>query len=818
MCRLINRSAHSGSAALFVSAALFILSTVPVQADEYTDWCWQNSRTTQNELWGVSVVDSNIVWIAGYNRTVLKTVDGGNSWSVQDVPTSYNLQDLSAVNAQTAWAVGGGYLDQQVVLKTSDGGKTWTAQTNPAGTLMLSVSAVDAATAWAVGANGKIIKTVNGGQTWSEQTSPTGQHLWSVTAVDQNTAWAVGWGDTIIKTTNGATWAAQNSSTAGAYFFAVTAVNGTHAWAVADGGIIATTTNGTSWRNQVITSAPSFRGVSAADETHAWAVGSYGKLYATLDGENWAPQTPPGSVSLNGACVLDTQTVWAVGNYGTIIRTDDGGATWLRRSSAMDVGVNNTELKMTDATNGWVVGFENGTVWGRIYRTADAGYSWTRQDAPGTITHLYALTALDTNTAWATGYKGYTWRTTDGHTWTQLITPPLDSGSMRGISAANGNTAWQVGDGGLIWKTENGSTFTVQSSPTSYHLTAVHALSPATAYAVGASGTILKTTDGTHWNLQTGITPATSLHFSGVYAVNAATAWAVGEGGMLYKTTDGANWIQQTSPTALWLNKVWASDGNHAWAVADQGSTLIRTTNGTDWAAIPSPVPVGIKLAGVTGVGPDCVWAVGSFGTIIHTCFVSSTLPIHGPQGRLVTITGSGFGPTRDASFVSFGGIPASPFGSWSDSRITCFVPAGVPMGLTSLWVEAPWGKTRRVPYTIDALAMPHIDSLAPASGPAGREVRISGTGFGLITDFSHPWVTFGSVAATAYTSWNETEIRALVPSSILGTVQVNVHTAAGTSNALLFDILRADGMLILLTGRGDKTDGKHGGELWPGL
>jgi photosystem II stability/assembly factor-like uncharacterized protein len=778
------------------------------QADEYTDWCWQNPRTTQNQLWGISVVDSNIVWIAGHNRTVLKTLDGGNSWSVQDVPTSYNLQDLSAVNAQTAWAVGGGELEQQVVLKTSDGGKTWTVQTNPAGTVMFSVSAVDADTAWAVGANGKIIKTSNGGQTWSEQTSPTGQNLWSVTAVDQNTAWAVGWGDTIIKTTNGTTWAAQSSGTSGAYFFAVTAVNGTHAWVVGEGGVIATTTNGSSWTSLTIAGAPAFRGVSAADETHAWAVGNYGMLYATSDGKNWAPQTSPVSVSLNGACVLDAQTVWVVGNYGTIIRTEDSGATWLQRSSAMDVGINHSELKMTDATNGWVVGYENSTVWGRIYKTADAGYSWTRQDAPGTITHLYALTALDANTAWATGYKGYTWKTTDGYTWTQLITPPFDSGSMRGISAANANTVWQVGDGGMIWKTENGSTFTVQSSPTSYTLRAVHAVSPIMAYAVGAGGTILKTTDGTHWNLQTGITPATSLYFCGVYAVNADTAWAVGEGGMIYKTTDGANWIQQTSPTALWLNKVWASDGSNAWAVADQGSTLIRTTNGTDWVVIPSPLPVGIHLSGLTGVGPDSVWAVGSFGTVIHSCFVSETSPTHGPQGRLVTITGSGFGPTRDASLVSFGGIPASPFGSWSDSRITCFVPTGTPTGPTSLWVEAPWGKTRRVPYTIDALAMPHIDGLTPTNGSAGREVRISGTGFGLMSDFPQPWVTFGSVVATEYTSWNDTEIRALVPSGILGKVQVKVHTAAGTSNLLLFDIMRRAGALILITSRGDKTGG----------
>jgi len=167
----------------------------------------------------------------------------------------------------------------------------------------------------------------------------------------------------------------------------------------------------------------------------------------------------------------------------------------------------------------------------------------------------------------------------------------------------------------------------------------------------------------------------------------------------------------------------------------------------------------------------------------------------------LITINGSGFGATQESSYVSFGGTPASGFGSWSDSEITCFVPAGAPAGSTSLWVKTPWGVTRLIPFTIDALAVPHIDSLTPASGSVGREVTISGTDFGLRTDLSPPYVTFGSVQATVYNSWSDIEIKVLVPYGISGTVQVNVHTAGGTSNYQIFTKSHGLPYLLLLLG-----------------
>ena len=56
--------------------------------------------------------------------------------------------------------------------------------------------------------------------------------------------------------------------------------------------------------------------------------------------------------------------------------------------------------------------------------------------------------------------------------------------------------------------------------------------------------------------------------------------------------------------------------------------------------------------------------------------------PAFGPEQTDVTISGSGFGPARAGSSVSFGPAQAAAYTSWSDSEIVCRVPEGVYGGV----------------------------------------------------------------------------------------------------------------------------------------
>src|SRR5581483_7682027 len=125
-------------------------------------------------LVAVWAYDASTAWAVGMNGTVLKTADGGATWSAQSSGTSAALNGIA--DANVVWAVGqtGG---SGVVIKTTDGGANWTGQT-PGGAQGLStVAAVDASTAFVGGGNGagagQIYRTADGGATWTLASSLT---------------------------------------------------------------------------------------------------------------------------------------------------------------------------------------------------------------------------------------------------------------------------------------------------------------------------------------------------------------------------------------------------------------------------------------------------------------------------------------------------------------------------------------------------------------------------------------------------------------------------------------------------------------------
>lgn len=63
---------------------------------------------------------------------------------------------MTALDADTAFAVG----NYGAVIKTTDGGQSWTVMYNPSGEPLNSVYAVDATHVWAVGDRGTVLRLV----------------------------------------------------------------------------------------------------------------------------------------------------------------------------------------------------------------------------------------------------------------------------------------------------------------------------------------------------------------------------------------------------------------------------------------------------------------------------------------------------------------------------------------------------------------------------------------------------------------------------------------------------------------------------------
>jgi len=77
---------------------------------------------------------------------------------------------------------------------------------------------------------------------------------------------------------------------------------------------------------------------------------------------------------------------------------------------------------------------------------------------------------------------------------------------------------------------------------------------------------------------------------------------------------------------------------------------------------------------------------------------ITSVDPLFGPPGTQVTITGANFGSTRGAgkgksgkgaSYVSFNGVAATEYASWSNTSIVCTVPEGAGAGPVMVVTDA---------------------------------------------------------------------------------------------------------------------------------
>ncbi|MHB8896296.1 MAG: IPT/TIG domain-containing protein, partial [Candidatus Geothermincolia bacterium] len=152
-----------------------------------------------------------------------------------------------------------------------------------------------------------------------------------------------------------------------------------------------------------------------------------------------------------------------------------------------------------------------------------------------------------------------------------------------------------------------------------------------------------------------------------------------------------------------------------------------------------------------------------------------------------VTITGTGFGEARGGSFVSFGParVGSADYLSWSDSRITCRVPAAVG-GRINVVVATGGGRSSGFPFSV----IPAVSTVSPSYGRPGALITINGQGFGSWSS-GRTLVYFGGTRASQYYAWNNGRIQVRVPRAYPGRVALTVRTAGGTSQAKSFTILR---------------------------
>jgi photosystem II stability/assembly factor-like uncharacterized protein len=436
---------------------------------------------------------------------------------------------------------------------------------------------------------------------------------------------------------------------------------------------------------------------------------------------------------------------------GTLLKTTDYGNSW----TTIGLTAGPPPFSWTEQIS--VV--DSQTVWvGSVYSpgmgvaiTTGGGGSW---GYAGATAYQYALEATSSTHAWAGGHfpgepGGFIYETNTGGgddaAWTLVV--GIGHGSCLDIESSSPSNVWAVGNGdyhGWIWHYD-GSAWTDQTPTNPYppELYGCWAVDDKTAFAVG-NDKVLRTTDGgTTWDTQTA--PAGTGSLMDVSALDGDTAWAVGNSGSIIETVDGgATWTTMASGTTNDLKSVYAVDAGHVWAVGS-GGTVLRL--------VAQPAPA-----------------------------IASVSPKYAKVGSVVTVTGTGFGASRGASYVRFGAVKATGYVSWSATQLKVSVPAQAA-GALKLSVTTSGGKSNLIPFKV----LPRIAKIAPRSGAAGRVVTLTGTGFGAERGTS--FVRFGKTKVAKYVSWSTTKIVCKVPATGRGAKTMKVTTSGGTSAGVTFTV-----------------------------
>jgi photosystem II stability/assembly factor-like uncharacterized protein len=314
-------------------------------------WEIQTSGVTAR-LRGVSAVNARVAWASGAAGTVLRTADGGVTWTKLPVPDADTLdfRDVDAVSETTAYILSIGPGPASRIYKTTDAGAHWTLQfTNDDPKAFFDAMAFwDADRGLVMGdsIDGRfdILFTRDGGKTWNripKEKLPAalpneGAFAGSGTNVAVHGR-ALAWIGTgagarcrVLRTTDGgATWAIAETpvaASASAGIFSVAFRDPRHGMTVggdyrkekdavdnaavtSDGGVTWTAVRGLGGFRSVVAHVPGSRA--------SWiAVGPSGADVSSDDGRTWQPIDGGGYHAF--AIARDGKSAWGVGERGAI--------------------------------------------------------------------------------------------------------------------------------------------------------------------------------------------------------------------------------------------------------------------------------------------------------------------------------------------------------------------------------------------------------------------------------------------------------------------------------------------------------------------
>lgn len=165
-------------------------------ADGALTWTTQDAGVaTASDLFAVHFADSKVGFAGGASDDVVRTIDGGVSWSaVTDIGATSTVTTIFTLDAQRAWV---GTLNGRIYY-TTDAGTTWTQRrfTGDTAGRVADIKFINDLVGFMIHDTaapvGTMFTTMDGGYTWEAITTTTNSGLNALAVLDENNFYAAG--------------------------------------------------------------------------------------------------------------------------------------------------------------------------------------------------------------------------------------------------------------------------------------------------------------------------------------------------------------------------------------------------------------------------------------------------------------------------------------------------------------------------------------------------------------------------------------------------------------------------------------------------
>ena len=270
--------------------------------------------------------NTQLGWACGFNASIVRTTDGGNTWIGSKVTQFQNpmLESIHFVSPQIGYTSG-----PQGIWKSIDGGASWTSITPPAvqGSLWgCYFKDQDLGLVIGEGCGGPQLfyRTTNGGNSWTLFQGSEPQSGMCDLILDQAS-------DTGYASSSGVIWQSTNAGQTWSVFSRANSVN--------------------AWQEEIAWLGDSFL-VPYSGQSCQGGGGGGGMCFTTNKGMSWNRVAAPDN--LFGTFLTSATTGWACGYDRSVYYTSDAGRTWEYRNCGTTGSLD--DIRMFSDTSGWVVG------------------------------------------------------------------------------------------------------------------------------------------------------------------------------------------------------------------------------------------------------------------------------------------------------------------------------------------------------------------------------------------------------------------------------------------------------------------------------